>query len=1295
MFFRKNLLLFLIFLNIMYVSYGSIYYVDNSLSDSCSTYDISSRSCGNGDEIVFTNIQDGVDNAINPGDRIIIREGIYRESVEIKNSGNESHYIKIGGFTGEDIYVLGSERISDWSLCTTCDNSNIYYTNITSTPKRVYFYSDFDNIKMMAHAREPDVGYYEGFNDDNDNILYNSEIEENDSFYVDALIPYQQKDKASLRYRYSSKTEVLDSFDGGLLLGRVSDPAIDINFNANRIKYYLYSKLAYLDRPGEWAVDNLTNPKKLYVKVHENLNPDTFNIEIVSKRGFHIQASHITIDNIHSLFVEGAGFDIDGPYNIINNSESRFNGVGIKGGNYEGLVFSNNIVTDITGPGISHGLGGRQKYSDIENDLTYIINNTVLRAGKDGFRLYAARDIVLKNNIIGEHNTDITHSDGVQIANAKNIDFIGNYFFLSGQNLYMGAPNARRIDIPVDDIRIINNTFYGSSGATTLNYHQGSDSNIYLEGNTFGAANKPGIMFPNSPSESIIFDNIFSMGPDRYVLSLRDRYGKKINFNLYSKDFDKISGENPRNYFRDPTWDADSLHSDISFVNVPYSIYGKVQLINTSVFNLFLDDHLQVFNIGDVVEYNNDGIIRRVTDVNSDFIKVDIPIPYDTIGSRKITIYHWKNNSNVDEDFRIKINNNEEKIFCVASSKKSHLGAHECKKCQSDKPFAVYSLSKNDINVGDMVELSAEESSSCSNTITKYSWYVNGIKVASEKKLNYDFKNQGVYNITLSIENDKLLYDSHERLIFVGPQNKSDLLLYYNFDENLYDHSGLDNHGTRRDIHQDIGFEKSKFGSALSLNGNDDNNPIIVQHSSLSNLESMTISFWAKKNNSGTDGFVLHRGESIDLRVRNDQIYYDIETNTNREINSINSQFNEEIWNFYVLVYNGSNINFYLNDSQIYSNNLRGNFTFGSVNVGKLGWGDAFSGNIDELRIYNSAFNSSQVEQLKHIYNDTDKDNIADFMDNCPLTKNTNQSDNNSNGVGDKCDTTRSSSSENSTHTSPEEDTGGSPEYKGESSHSDSSSGGGGGGGSSSRSSSDGDENLNRVQEYLDSQSCIPNLLKSNWSICRDGTQERTIRDLNSCEETKRETRLCSGDNEKENIKLNAREVNLSKNSDFSYSFNSQAELSKANSRTNSEDKFIGSIKVKERLSFRNTVIIEDSSTNSLYLARLVDEEPANSSYYYELEEVSESTIPLLEQEGYLEEPQTSARALNSSFEEEGSSSFMSAFQDRGNLIRLSIVVSSLLLLTLLLYVRFKIKVAHSRGFSSKDAVENHFQNRE
>ena len=254
--------------------------------------------------------------------------------------------------------------------------------------------------------------------------------------------------------------------------------------------------------------------------------------------------------------------------------------------------------------------------------------------------------------------------------------------------------------------------------------------------------------------------------------------------------------------------------------------------------------------------------------------------------------------------------------------------------------------------------------------------------------------------------------------------------------------------------------------------------------------------------------------------------------------------------------------------------------------------------------------------------------------------------------------------------------------------------GGGSGGSSSSRSSSDGDENLNRVQEYLDSQSCIPNLLKSNWSICRDGTQERTIRDLNSCEETKRETRLCSGDNEKENIKLNAREVNLSKNSDFSYSFSSQVELSKPNGSTNSEDEFISSIKVKERLSSRKTVIIEDSSTNSLYLARLIDEEPINSSYFYELEKVSESIIPLLELEGFVKESQTSTRSPNSSVEEDNSS-LLTVFQNRDNLVRLSIVVGSLLLLASLLYIRFKIKAAHSRGFSSKGAVENHFQNRD
>jgi hypothetical protein len=305
-----------------------------------------------------------------PGDTCYVREGIYRETVTPKNSGNENARIIFRPYNHEKVTISGANELTGWSK----HSGEIYKTsmnfdlgkgkNQVFVNGKMMFLSRWPNTPSLDVMR-PVTKTIEGGSNITGQVqfsLNNVNLTQEDGFWKNAIV--------FLTYspRYWTHTGIVHTSVPG-----------EIIFNMTRAGYgrypswgsfFLMDKLEILDSEGEWFYDNET--RQLYLWQIGGGNPEgrveakarmlAFNLsgkEYITIEGFHIFSSgihtnrysnNILIDSINASYVnhytlfgstgnlntyEGAtsGILLDGYDNILNNSHIRYaacNAVGIR-----------------------------------------------------------------------------------------------------------------------------------------------------------------------------------------------------------------------------------------------------------------------------------------------------------------------------------------------------------------------------------------------------------------------------------------------------------------------------------------------------------------------------------------------------------------------------------------------------------------------------------------------------------------------------------------------------------------------------------------------------------------------------------------------------------------------------------------------------------------------------------------------------------------------------------------------------------------------------------------------------
>ncbi len=281
-------------------------------------------------ERLFRTLQRAVDR-LAPGDRCIVRGGVYRQTVRIERSGTSDAPITIMAFPGERVVLSGTEAVpGPWERF----KGKIFKTRLERPVHQVFV----DGV-AMTEARWPNMPFERRWDRSvwrpsasgtRYGLMVDPELAQTGIDWTGAIAtlnigswqtfrrPVSRHGRGSDRFTYPTDPQ------SRLAREKPHRPGFD--------RYFLSGKLEALDSPGEWFLDKKTHT--LYLWTPDGRTPAAHRVEAkvrayavaargvshVVLSGFHFfattfkveNASHCRIEGVHLLFPHGL-FDPLGP----------------------------------------------------------------------------------------------------------------------------------------------------------------------------------------------------------------------------------------------------------------------------------------------------------------------------------------------------------------------------------------------------------------------------------------------------------------------------------------------------------------------------------------------------------------------------------------------------------------------------------------------------------------------------------------------------------------------------------------------------------------------------------------------------------------------------------------------------------------------------------------------------------------------------------------------------------------------------------------------------------------------
>ncbi|MFC1633202.1 right-handed parallel beta-helix repeat-containing protein [Planctomycetota bacterium] len=566
---------------------------------------------------------------VNAGDTVIVREGLYRESVRLPG-GQTDKPISLRAAEGERVVLSGAVPVTGWEAY----RDNIYVTELDFRPQHLLV-----NGRSQPVARQPNEGWWtvKAVEDltiiDAENLI----IVENDLVGGEA---YVWTSRGNVYFTVSVVS--LDRVNGRLTVipqrGEMILSAGD--------RYYLKNHPSLIESPGEWAVLKHGDKWKIFFQPVALADLEAVEAPCETRCILGVQrVNHVRVSGLEITAGAGNGIEVNRAEDVIvdncvvHNHDAR----GILIRDVHNVTIQRCISLYNT-----HGI------MLVESEGVVVEENEIGYNSIDGLVVsWESSDITVQRNYI-HHHLLWGHPDNMQLyREVKNIRIIDNLFLAGGQSIMMSQTS---------DGLIKGNMIVGCMAYSVIFGHK-SAQNYRIHNNTI-AFSGYGCMSLTARDYDVR-ENVFMTGQGTPMYAVRGIQGYEGDRNLFFNArgikgkpvmaSDRGWHRTFREYRGATGYDRTSVFGDPRFRNAPvyFAVIDGKRLNDCSRERLYLRGG-ELIRLGSFVEVNFDGVLRKVIGGSQGTITIS-----PALQTKPVTpslICGWERNSNLSLDLRLTAN---------------------------------------------------------------------------------------------------------------------------------------------------------------------------------------------------------------------------------------------------------------------------------------------------------------------------------------------------------------------------------------------------------------------------------------------------------------------------------------------------------------------------------------------------------------------------------------------------------------------------------------------------------------